>query len=82
MKEMRLLEQIGLWARRWACYVRVRKELETYSERELLDMGMTRADIGRTALEAAALVKPDPARQDRTEDRRAALLRQRFSPYL
>lgn len=79
---MQLLERIGLWARRWACYVRVREELETYSERELADMGMTRADIGRIALEAAALVKREPAGQARAEDQRPALLRQRFSPYL
>jgi len=42
-------------------------------------MGMSRADIGRIAREAASLVKADPTRAD---NRRPALLRQRFSPYL
>lgn len=79
---MQLLEQISLWARRWSTYLRIRKELETYTDRELADMGMSRADIGRIALEGAALVKMDPARQARAEESRPALLRQRFSPYL
>ncbi len=77
-----LLERIGLLARRWATYQRVRAELETYSERELNDMGMSRADIGRIALEAASLVEADPTRGARAEDRRPALLRQRYSPHL
>jgi len=80
-KIMKLLEQITLLTRRWATYQRVRRELETYNERELNDMGMSRADIGRIALEAASLVKADPTKRAR-EDRRPALLRQRFSPYL
>ena len=79
---MKLLDQIALLARKWGTYLRVRRELETYTERELNDIGMTRADIGRIALEAAALVKPDPAKRAREEDRRPALLRQRYSPYL
>jgi uncharacterized protein YjiS (DUF1127 family) len=79
---IRLLEQIGLLAKRWATYQRVRAELETYTERELNDMGMSRADIGRIAREAASLVKADPTKRARPEDRRPALLRQRYSPYL
>ena len=79
---MRLLEQIGLLARRWATYQRVRAELETYNERELNDMGMSRADIGRVALEAASLVKPDPTKRAHPEDRKPELLRQRYSPHL
>ena len=78
---MKLLEQIALLVRQWKTYLRVRHELETYSERELIDMGMTRADISRIALEAASLVKADP-KQTGAEDRRPALLRQRYSPYL
>ncbi len=76
---MQLLEQIGLLMRRWACFVRIRKELETYSERELQDMGMTRADIGRIALEAAALVDPKKADQ---ATREPALARRFLAPYL
>ena len=79
---VRLLEQIGLLAKRWATYQRVRAELETYTERELNDMGMSRADIGRIAREAASLVPADLTKRARPEDRRPALQRQRFSPYL
>ena len=75
---IQLLAQIGLLGRRWATYIRVLKELETYSEREFNDMGMSRADIGRVAMEAASLVKAQPAEPD--DDTRAALLRRRFSP--
>ena len=50
-----LLERLSLTLRRWRCYLRVREELGTYSERDLRDMGMTKADIGRVAREAAAL---------------------------
>jgi uncharacterized protein YjiS (DUF1127 family) len=78
----KLLDQIALLARRWGTYVRVRHELEAYSDRELNDIGMSRADIGRIALEAASLVKPDATKRTREEDRRPSLLRQRFSPYL
>jgi uncharacterized protein YjiS (DUF1127 family) len=77
-----LLERIGVLGRRWTTFIQVRRELETYTERELNDMGMSRADIGRVALEAAALVKPDATKRAREEDRRPQLLRQRFSPYL
>jgi uncharacterized protein YjiS (DUF1127 family) len=70
----KLLDQIALLARRWATYQRVRAELETYTDRELSDMGMSRADIGRIALEAASLVKPQPKA---TAEESAALLRQR-----
>ena len=70
----KLLDQIALLARRWATYQRVRAELETYTDRELSDMGMSRADIGRIALEAASLVKPQPKG---TAEESAALLRQR-----
>ncbi len=53
-----LLERLGLFATRWQTYFRIRAELETYSERELHDMGMSSADISRVAREAAALSKP------------------------
>ena len=75
---IKLLEQIALLARRWATYQRVRAELETYTDRELNDMGLGRGDITRIALEAASLAKPQPKAQ--TEDeRRPALLRQRYA---
>lgn len=53
-----LLERLGLFIARWQTYFRIRAELETYSERELHDMGMSSADISRIAREAAALAKP------------------------
>lgn len=74
---MKLLEQIALMARRWATYQRVRAELETYTERELNDMGISRGDITRISLEAASLVKQAKAQAD--EERRPALLRQRYA---
>jgi uncharacterized protein YjiS (DUF1127 family) len=73
---MKLLEQIALLARRWATYQRVRAELETYTERELNDMGIGRGDITRIALEAASLVKP---KTQTREERRAAPLGQRYA---
>lgn len=79
---MKLLEQIVLLARRWATYQRIRAELETYTERELNDMGMSRSDIGRIALEAAPLVKPEPKSESGEGSGRPALLRQRFTAYL
>ena len=75
---MKLLEQIALYARRWATYQRVRAELETYTERELNDMGISRGDITRISLEAASLVKPLSKAQTE-EERRPALLRQRYA---
>ncbi len=74
---MKLLEQIAHLARRWATYQRVRAELETYTERELNDMGISRGDITRISLEAASLVKPQPKAQ--TEEERPALLRRRYA---
>ena len=73
---MKLLERIALLARRWATYQRVRAELESYTERELNDMGISRGDITRISLEAASLVKPKTQAE---EDRRPALLRQRYA---
>ena len=71
---MKLLERIALLARRWATYQRVRAELESYTERELNDMGMSRSDITRISLEAASLVKAQTE-----EEHRPALLRQRYA---
>jgi uncharacterized protein YjiS (DUF1127 family) len=76
---IQLLDRIGLHFRRWATYRRVRGELETYSERELNDMGLSRADITRVALEAASLVKPGPKQAD--GEGQPALLRQRYMPH-
>lgn len=59
-----LLERLSLTMRRWRTYLRVREELGTYSERELHDMGMSKADIGRIAREAAALSELTDRRQD------------------
>lgn len=78
---MKLLEQIALMARRWATCQRVRAELETYTERELNDMGMSRSDITRIALEAASLVKPQPEAAT-GEAHRPGLLRQRYASEL
>ena len=75
---IKLLEQIALYARRWATYQRVRAELESYTERELNDMGISRGDITRISLEAASLVKPQP-KTPSEEERRPALLRQRYA---
>lgn len=75
---MKLLEQIAVMARRWATYSRVRAELETYTERELNDMGISRGDITRISLEAASLVKPQPKALTE-EEHRPALLRQRYA---
>ena len=72
----KLLDRIALLARRWATYQRVRAELETYTDRELNDMGMSRADIARIALEAASLLKSQPKA---TAEGSTALLRQRYS---
>lgn len=52
-----LLERLGLYVQRWQTYFRVRAELETYTERELNDMGMAKVDINRVAHEAAALTR-------------------------
>lgn len=78
---MKLLEQIALLARRWATYQRVRAELDTYNERELNDMGMSRADIARVALEAASLAQPAP-KAAASEDRRPELLRRRYPAWI
>ncbi len=77
---MKLLEQISLMARRWATYQRIRAELESYTERALNDMGMSRSDVSRIALEAASLVKPQP--KAATEEARPGLLRQRYASEL
>ena len=76
----KLLEQIALLGRRWATYQRIRAELGTYSDRELTDMGISRADIGRIALEAASLVKPQP--KATLDEKHPALLRRDSSAYL
>lgn len=76
----KLVEQIVLLARRWATYQRIRAELGTYTDRELADMGISRADIGRIALEAASLVKPQP--EATRDEERPALLRRRSSACL
>ena len=78
----KLLDQIALLARRWGTYLRVRNELEAYSDRELNDIGISRADITRISLEAASLVQPEASERTPADDRRPALLRQRFSAHL
>lgn len=55
---MQLLSLIDLTLRRWQRYGEVRRELATYNDRELDDMGVRRSDIPRIAREAAALIQP------------------------
>ena len=53
---MQLLSTINLALRRWQRYSEVRRELATYTDRELADMGLCRSDIRTIAQEAAAVV--------------------------
>jgi len=55
---MQLLSTLDLAYRRWQRYGEVRRELATYTDRELEDMGLNRSDIDQVAREAAALVRP------------------------
>jgi uncharacterized protein YjiS (DUF1127 family) len=55
---MQLLSMLDLTFRRWQRYGEVRRELETYTDRELADMGLSRSDLPQVAREAAALVQP------------------------
>lgn len=55
---MQLLSTLDLAYRRWQRYGEVRRELATYTDRELEDMGLNRSDIPNVAREAAALVRP------------------------
>ena len=57
---MQLLSLIDLTLRRWQRYGEVRRELASYNDRELVDMGLIRGDIPEIAREAAALVQPSP----------------------
>ncbi|WP_374384613.1 DUF1127 domain-containing protein [Dongia sp.] len=58
---MQLLSTINLTLRRWQRYSEVRRELATYTDRELADMGLGRGDIRTIAQEAAAaVVLPEP----------------------
>jgi uncharacterized protein YjiS (DUF1127 family) len=72
-----LLERLSLKMRRWSRYLQVREELRSYTDRELLDMGMTRADIGEVAREAAALSELS----DRAMRQRRFLEKQLGRPY-
>jgi uncharacterized protein YjiS (DUF1127 family) len=58
---MQLLSTLDLAFRRWQRYGEVRRELATYTDRELEDMGLNRSDIPSVAREAAALVQPSKA---------------------
>ncbi|WP_374652157.1 DUF1127 domain-containing protein [Dongia sp.] len=58
---MQLLSTLDLAFRRWQRYGEVRRELATYTERELADMGLSRSEIPQIAREAAALVRPADA---------------------
>ncbi|MBI2255989.1 MAG: DUF1127 domain-containing protein [Proteobacteria bacterium] len=49
---------LDLSFRRWQRYGEVRRELATYTDRELEDMGLSRSDIPDVAREAAALIRP------------------------
>lgn len=59
---MQLLSLIDLTLRRWQRYGEVRRELASYTDRELVDMGLSRGDISDIAREAAALVQPSSAK--------------------
>lgn len=58
---MQLLSMLELTYRRWQRYGEVRRELATYTDRELADMGLCRSDLPQVAREAAALVQPGKA---------------------
>lgn len=77
-----LLERLSLTINRWRVYLRVREELGTYSERELRDMGMTKADIGQIAREAAALTELTDRNAWQQEFRETRLGRPFPYPYL
>ena len=55
---MQLLSYVDLTLRRWQRYGEVRRELATYTNRELDDMGLRRSDIPQIARDAAALITP------------------------
>lgn len=57
-RHMQLLSKLDLAFRRWQRYGEVRRELATYTDRELADMGLSPSDIPHVAREAAALVQP------------------------
>jgi len=77
-----LLERLSLFVRRWRCYFRIREELGTYSDRELSDMGMTKADIGQVAREAAALTELTDRNAWQLDFRETRLSRPFPYPYL
>ncbi|WP_303978995.1 DUF1127 domain-containing protein [Dongia mobilis] len=54
---MQLLSSIDLILRRWQRYGEVRRELATYTDRELEDMGIRRSDIPGIARKAAAMIE-------------------------
>nr|WP_298688119.1 DUF1127 domain-containing protein [uncultured Dongia sp.] len=54
---MQLLSYVDLYLRRWQRYGEVRRELATYTDRELDDMGVRRSDIPAIARDAAALIQ-------------------------
>jgi uncharacterized protein YjiS (DUF1127 family) len=54
---MQLLSYVDLYLRRWQRYAEVRRELATYTDRELDDMGVRRSDIPAIAQQAAALIQ-------------------------
>lgn len=48
-----LTSVLGRWWTRWRTYLRIRKELLTYSKRELFDLGIRPNEIDRLAWEEA-----------------------------
>lgn len=65
---MQLLSYIDLTFRRWQRYGEVRRELATYTERELEDMGVRRGEIPNIARQAAALIQPASDHSPMTQD--------------
>ena len=49
MTSTSLIKRMAAWGRRRRRYIQIRQELETYSDRQLSDLGIARWDIPRIA---------------------------------
>ena len=49
MTSTNVIKQIATWSARHRRYVQIRQELESYSDRQLNDLGIARWDIPRVA---------------------------------
>src|SRR4051812_29590169 len=59
----RLLARLGDALFGWIGRARIRAELDSLSDRELADIGLSRGDIGRVIGESEAVVETAPARR-------------------